>query len=110
MSTNTATNPKALMYRLVQQAESNYHSDRRTYQRFPFFGPITLKVDELSRPAFVRDISDNGMGLFHNFELKRDEQIDILVSGEQRTLQACVKTCQQVGDGWYISGCRILGA
>jgi hypothetical protein len=98
------------MYRLVQQAESDFHNDRRTYHRFPFFRPVTLKIDGLTRPAFIRDISDMGLGLLHNLELKRDEQIEISVGSERRTLQASVRSCQQIGDGWYISGCSILDA
>jgi hypothetical protein len=108
MSTSAASNPKALMYRLVQQAESDFHSDRRTDHRFPFFRPATIKVDGLTRPAFIRDVSEMGMGLLHNLELTRDEQIEISVGSERRTLTALVRRCQQIGEGWYISGCRIL--
>jgi hypothetical protein len=107
MTTHTTTSPQGIMYRLVQQAESDFLNDRRAYQRFPFFRLVALKDDARVRTAFVRDISESGMGLLHDFELHRDERMEILVGSERRTLQACVRNCEPVGDGWWISACRI---
>ena len=107
MTMHTTTSPQGLMYRLVQQAESDFNNDRRTYQRFPYFRPVALRFETVLHTAFVRDISESGMGLLHNFELHRDERFEILVGTERRTLQACVRNSEPIGDGWWISGCQI---
>jgi hypothetical protein len=57
--------------------------------------------------AFTREISATGFGLLHNMQLPLKE-VGLLVAGQRQTLRAEVERCEPCGEGWYISGCKIL--
>jgi hypothetical protein len=109
MTTNakTLTSSDRLMYRLVLQAETDFNDDRRSEKRFPFFRPVTVQVDGRSISAFSRDISASGIGLMHNMELPLNDVV-IIVDGHRQGLQARIVRCESLGQGWYISGCKIV--
>jgi PilZ domain len=111
MTTNeeTRTSSDRLMYRLVLQAETDFNDDRRSEKRFPFFRPVTVQVDGQSFSAFSRDISASGIGLLHNMELPLKDVV-IIVDGHRQGLRARVVRCESLGEGWYISGCKIVSA
>jgi hypothetical protein len=106
--TKEMSSPDKLMYRLLVQAETDFNNDRRSEKRFPFFRPVSVKVDGRNYSAFTREISASALGLMHNMELP-EKQVEILVAGQRQTLSAQVERCEACGDGWYISGCKILG-
>jgi hypothetical protein len=105
---NKGTSPDNLMYRLVLQAETDFNNDRRSEPRFPFFRPVSVRVDGRSFSAFTREISTSAIGLLHNMELPVKE-VEILVAGQRQVLRACIERCESCGEGWYISGCTIVG-
>lgn len=96
-----------LMYRLLFEAETDFNNDRRSKKRYPFFRPVSVKVDGHSYSAFTREISATGFGLLHNMELPLKE-VEILVAGQRQTLRAEVERCEPCGEGWYISGCKVF--
>ena len=106
--TKEATSTHNLMYRLVLQAETDFNNDRRTEKRFPFFRAVSVRVDGKSYSAFTREISASAIGLLHNMELPVGN-VEIVVAGQQHALPAHVERCESCGEGWYISGCTIIG-
>jgi hypothetical protein len=111
MTTKTKQNTSSdrLMYRLVLQAETDFNDDRRSERRFPFFRHVSVQVDAQSFTAFSRDISASGIGLLHSMELPLKDVV-IIVDGHRQGLLARVVRCESFGEGWYISGCKIVSA
>ena len=109
MTTKTKKQMKSdeLMKRLVFQAETDFNSDRRTEPRFPFFRPVSIRVGDLSFSAFTREISASAMGLLHNMLLPCAE-VEIWVEGHRPGLRARIERCEPCGEGWFISGCKIV--
>ena len=107
--TETSTGSDRLMYRLVLQAETDFNDDRRSERRFPFFRTVSVQVDGQSFSAFSRDISASGIGLMHTMELPLRDVV-IIIDGHRQGLQARVVRCESFGEGWYISGCKIVSA
>ncbi len=84
---------------------------RRVRQRYPFFRPLTLTIgekDTTELPAFSRDISAAGIGLFHHLQVepqrvmltiprKEDEPFDVNTD---------IAWCEPCGEGWHLSGGR----
>ena len=95
------------MDRLVSEAEAEFNGDRRSTPRFPFFRPVSIQLDGKCFSAFTREISTTSIGLLHNMVLPLTE-IQIMVSGHEHVLSACVERCESCGEGWYISGCSIV--
>ncbi len=89
--------------------------DRRGQNRQPFFSPATIVVEEDNSRlfAFTRDLSKDGIGLLHSMPLEIDANITIVIhrlnSGAAH-VKAHVEWCRPCGDGWYLSGGRLLGA
>jgi hypothetical protein len=108
-NSTSSTRPSNLMYRLLFQAETDFNNNRRSEQRFPFFRPVSIRVDGLSLTAFTREISASGIGLMHNMDLPKKE-VEILIAGERQVLPARVERCDPSGEGWFISGCTIIGS
>lgn len=106
--TKAGSSAHNLMYRLVLQAETDFHNDRRSEPRYPFFRSVSVRVDGKYFTAFTREISASALGLLHNMELPTKE-VEILVAGQRQVLCACIERCEPCGEGWYISGCTIIG-
>lgn len=111
MTTNveTRTSSDRLMYRLVLEAETDFNDDWRSEKRFPFFRPVSVQVDGQSFSAFSRNISPSGIGLIHSMELPLKDVV-IVFDGLRQGLQARIVGCESFGEGWYISGCKVVGA
>lgn len=89
----------------------NEACNRRTEQRTPFFGPVTIRhsdCPEVHLSAFVRDLSPSGIGLVHLMPLKRGEVlIDLpLPLGIMVRLRTEILWCRDYENGWYASGGR----
>ena len=88
--------------------------EQRAHSRQPFFGPVTIAVQEngeqRSYSCFSRDISPAGIGLLHNMPLECGEVTVTVVrdSGEVR-FRGEVVWCNACGEGWYSSGVRFTG-
>ena len=110
MSTKTKQSMTSdqLLQELVLQAKMNFHLDRRSEPRYPFFCPVWVRVDGKSFSAFTREISVSSIGLLHNMELPLKE-VEINVAGTQQTLRARLERCEACGEGWYISGGTFVG-
>ena len=96
------------LHQLVLQAETDFHRDRRSEPRYPFFRPVWVRVDGQSFSAFTREISVSSIGLLHNMELPLQE-VEISVAGKQQVLRACIERCEACGEGWYLSGGTFVG-
>jgi hypothetical protein len=65
-------------------------------------------VDSHNFSAFTREISASSMGLLHNLELPLRE-VSITVSGRPQQLRLRIERCKSIGEGWYISGGKLVG-
>lgn len=89
-------------------------AERRSDPRLPFFGPVTITLDDEAFPrfsAFARDISHLGVGLLHIMPLECGEVIVNIRQGEGEkpvALRTQIMWCEDCGEGWYISGGRFL--
>jgi hypothetical protein len=86
---------------------------RRHDRRFPFFRSVTISMandSSTGRPAFIRDISRSGIGLFHSMPLGTGPVMVTIPSlaGHPLNIQAELRWCRPVDEGWYISGGRLL--
>jgi hypothetical protein len=100
---------RAAITRLLDQckAASGAH---RAHKREPFFGSVTVAVNEGSEErrfsCFSRDISPAGIGLLHNMPLPLGE-VTLTIHpdfSEDISLRGEVIWCQPCGEGWYLSG------
>ena len=110
MPTNTAkcADANQLMDELLSLAEAEYNNDRRSDVRFPFFRPISIEFDDRSFSAFTREICANGMGLLHSMELPLEEVV-IRIPGRPEQLRLHIERCESIGEGWYVSGGKLVG-
>ena len=85
-------------------------SDRRANKRAPYFCPATLSLDcdeeNVLLPAFVRDISEVGIGLLHSTPIEPGDLTAkfVLRSLETVVLRVSLRWCMPCGEYWYISG------
>lgn len=96
---------------LLEAARSN--SDRRVDIRHAFFTAVTLRsvtAPSLLISAFSREISVSGIGLLHGAPIVvgANYEIDIRIEDFRVHKTARVIWCRNVGDGWFVSGCRFL--
>lgn len=100
--------------RLLGSSRPEPGAERRAAIRSPFFGPVTITLDNDEFPqfsAFARDISHLGVGLLHIMPLECGEVIVSIRSGEGEeplALRTQIMWCEDCGEGWYISGGRFL--
>jgi hypothetical protein len=106
--TRKSTHSKGLMSELLIRAEEEFNNDRRAEKRFPFFYPISIQVDNHRYSAFTREIGASGMGLLHSVELPLQEVL-IVLAGRPQQLRLRIERCESIGEGWYISGGKIVG-
>ena len=84
---------------------------RRLNQRHPFFRPVTITIGGAERtkiPAFSRDISPAGIGLFHNAPLEPQHVIVTIPRVADHPLNVPTKIvwCKACHHGWRLSGGR----
>lgn len=97
-----------LMGELLLLAQTEFNNDRRVDERFPFFRPVSVQIDRHSFSAFTREIGASGMGLLHSMELPLKEVL-ITIAGRPQQLRLRIERCESIGEGWYISGGKIVG-
>ncbi len=95
------------IHELIVEAHHEYVKDRRSEARYPFFRPVSLEIEPGSRySAFTREISAQGIGLLHNFEIAPSE-VELYIphrKGSVIRVRTRLIWCQQRGDGWFTSG------
>jgi|EndMetStandDraft_5_1072996.scaffolds.fasta_scaffold335801_2 hypothetical protein len=82
---------------------------RRTEQRIPYFGPVSVALPDanyIQLSAFARDIAVGGIGLVHLMPLDRGEVVITLPlpNGQTVSLLTEIRWCRDYGNGWYSSG------
>jgi hypothetical protein len=99
------------IHELVVEAHGEDKRDRRSVVRYPFFRPLSIRMDGHCYSALSREISTAGIGLLHNFELAtREVEIDIRSSrGHLIRVRTRIIWCHACGEGWYVSGGQFLG-
>ena len=107
--TKKRTNSDGLMDELLLIAREEFNSDRRSEPRFPFFRPASVQVDDHNFSAFTREIGASGMGLLHSMALPLKEVV-IKIAGRPQQLRLQIERCESIGEGWYISGGKIIGS
>ena len=105
--TRKSTNSDGLMGELLILAEAEFKNDRRSEMRFPFFRPVSVQVDNHSFSAFTREICNSGMGLLHSMELPLQEVV-IKFADRPQKLRLQIEQCESIGEGWYISGGKLV--
>jgi hypothetical protein len=93
--------------------EASLGAERRVGVRTPFFGPVTISLEDAENvrfSAFARDVSSLGIGLVHIMPLDRGEVIVRipLRAGGTVAFRTQIVWCRNFGDGWYASGGRFL--
>jgi len=97
-----------VMRNLLLMAEAELHDERRSETRIPFFRPASVRVGRQSFSVFIRDISESSMGLLHNMELPLHEVV-VKLAGQPHILCVQIARCAPIGEGWYVSGGKIVG-
>jgi hypothetical protein len=110
-----ATLPADAHGRVVQAVAEIFENppERRSNERRPFFGPVTLAHESnchVCVSAFAKDVSSLGIGLVHIMPLDPGALIARieLPSGESISFRVQIEWCKDYGDGWYASGGRLL--
>jgi hypothetical protein len=106
--TRKSTSPEGLMSELLLLAQTEFHNDRRSDKRYPFFRPVSVQVDGHNFSAFTREICAIGIGLLHNTELPLKE-VGVRIAGRPQQLRLQIERCEAIGEGWYISGGTLVG-
>ena len=101
-----------IVKRLLDDARDE-RGEQRAHTRQPFFGPVTIVVEENGKQSdyscFSRDISPTGIGLLHNMPLECGE-VTLTIqrqSGDVR-FRGEIMWCRPCGEGWYLSGARFI--
>ena len=72
---------------------------------------MTIDIGKFRLSGFSREISETGIGLLHNAEL-RNSEVEVTIPTEQGysvQIRTEIVWCTPCGEGWYISGGRFLG-
>jgi hypothetical protein len=99
--------PGKAIQQLVVEAENQAGEDRRGIARLPFFRPVWIRSHGgTRRRAFSREISIEGIGLIHDFDLEPGEvELSILSrDGYLVVVMTRIDWCRFCGDDWHISG------
>ncbi len=105
--------PGKALFELIVEAEREHKAgeERRSAPRFPFFRPVWIRTSAGQRHrAFTREISANGAGFIHGFDLEPGEVELSIVSRDGFLISVVTEIiwCRFCGDGWYISGGRFV--
>ena len=95
------------MQELLILAQTEFNNDRRSEKRYPFFRPASVQLDDHNFSAFTREIGASGMGLLHSMKLPLEEVV-IKIAGRPEQLCLRIERCESIGEGWYISGGKII--
>jgi hypothetical protein len=106
---------RAAVMRIIKEARDSADLEQRRSVRVPFFRPVQVGLSDAEPPrfsAFCRDLSLYGIGLLHIMPLNCRE---VLVrfpsrSGAPTDLRVRVEWCEDCGEGWYMSGGKLLDA
>jgi hypothetical protein len=90
-------------------AASRAANDRRVRRRYPFFRPLTVTPHGAQGPllpAFSRDISPGGIGLFHDAPLDRGRVVVTVAEKGDRPWEIPleIRWCNAIGQDWHVSG------
>lgn len=99
--------------RVLFEARGEANLDRRENGRVPFFKPVEIRPKDQHSPrisAFSRDLSANGIGLLHIMPIDQGEVVVRIPSRYRKfyELRVAIEWCQDCGEGWYMSGGRLL--
>ncbi len=101
-----------IVRRLLDEAREK-GLERRVEKREPFFQVMRLSFageEHRQFTCFSRDISPSGIGLLHYLTVEPGRVVLTIPShscGDIR-LRAEIVWCRPCGEGWYVSGARIL--
>ena len=102
-----------VIQRLVSEDRRFNTQERRSVQRQPFFRPATLLLGGTQgepQRSFVRDISEKGIGLVHDFKIETGTIGNLAIHrlwDEPIIFRAELRWAESWGNGWYISGWQI---
>ena len=108
----TAVAPKRAQEIIFEDAQRIQH-EQRLQQRTPLFHPVFITADDgTTYTAFTRDLSKTGIGLLHCMPIEPQETIVRLqrANGAVVSLTVNITWCQSCGEGWYVSGGKLLDA
>ena len=92
---------------LIQEATRAF-TERRKYGRLPLLQPVLVQDSNAETySAFTRDISKNGIGVLHGFELEVGDVVTIVTRSQDDgvlEMRVRVRWCISTGHGWYMSG------
>ncbi len=99
--------------RVLAEARGEAYTEQRQSSRVPFFKHVEIRPKDSSSPrisAFSRDISGDGIGLLHIMPLECGEVVVRIPSRFRKAyeLRVHIEWCQDCGEGWYMSGGRLL--
>ena len=104
---------RAAVMRIIKEARDSADLEQRRTIRVPFFRPVQVGLDDSEPPrfsAFCRDLSLYGIGLLHIMPLHCREMLVRFSSrsGPPTDLRVRLDWCQDCGEGWYMSGGRLM--
>ena len=105
---------KAIVARLVGEDRQYCVKERRSVARQAFFRPATLLLGRTQgepQNAFVRDISENGIGLVHDFKILPGRIGNIAIHrlwDDPIIFRSEIRWCESWGSGWFMSGWQIV--
>ena len=92
--------------------EATIAFERRAEPRIPMFREVKLSTTGgTEQMCFVRDISIGGIGLLHRGQIEQqDVVVRIPLSDREVALRVYVSWSRECGQGWSLSGGRLIGA
>lgn len=103
-----------IIQRLINEDRQFVDKERRSVTRQPFFRPATLYLGKDQgdpQRVFVRDISEQGIGLVHDFPVEPSRIGNLGIHrlwDEPIVFRAEIRWSENWGNGWYISGWQIM--
>ena len=102
----------AVVRRMIERKHPQ-STERRESTRGPYYCTAMLRQgnrDSIATPAYVHDISDDGIGFIHGARIDLGETMAILHpnSNGRVTVRAQLVWCHAFGSGWYRSGGELV--
>ncbi len=104
---NATANSQLLLQELMNVAEAEFNSERRTDVRLPFCRVVSIEIAGEMHRGFIREISLSSVGLLHDGPLPLGEA-EVTVSGQREGFRVAIVRCQPCGEGWYLSGGTVV--
>jgi PilZ domain len=98
------------VYDILRESQKESR-ESRSKARYPFFRPVSIRINGENYPAFSREFSEAGIGLLHSVKLKLGE-VKVTIPTEQGysvSIRTRIIWCRQCGEGWFISGGEFVG-